>query len=62
MMGFNRLLAGAALLLSTPVLADTVVVSAARMIAIASDPTSDVRLLERVPVVIKGGVPVKDAR
>ena len=31
------------------------------MIAVAGDPTRDVRLLERVPVVIKGGVPVKGA-
>lgn len=32
------------------------------MIAVAGDPTADVRLLEHVPVVIKGGVLVKDAR
>ena len=32
------------------------------IIAVAGDPTSDVRLLEHVPVVIKGGVLVKDAR
>lgn len=32
------------------------------LIAVAGDPTSDVSLLERVPVVIKGGVLVKDAR
>jgi hypothetical protein len=62
MTGFNRLLAGAALLLATPVLADTVAVSAARMIVIAGESTGDVRLLERVPVVITGGVLVKAAR
>jgi imidazolonepropionase-like amidohydrolase len=32
------------------------------LIAVTGDPTVDVRLLERVPVVIKGGVLVKDAR
>jgi imidazolonepropionase-like amidohydrolase len=32
------------------------------MIAVVGDPTVDVRLLEAVPVVIKGGVLVKDAR
>lgn len=34
----------------------------ADMIAVAGDPTTNVRLLESVPVVIKGGVIVKDAR
>ncbi|MGO1072362.1 Xaa-Pro dipeptidase [Lysobacter sp. CA199] len=32
------------------------------LIAVAGDPTQDVRLLESVPVVIKGGEVVKDAR
>lgn len=32
------------------------------MIAVDGDPTADVTLLERIPVVIKGGVLVKDAR
>ena len=32
------------------------------MIAVKGDPTTDVHLLEAVPVVIKGGVVVKDAR
>ena len=32
------------------------------IIAVKGDPTADVRLLETVPVVIKGGVLVKDAR
>jgi imidazolonepropionase-like amidohydrolase len=34
----------------------------ADLIAVPGDPTADVRLLENVPVVIKGGVLVKDAR
>jgi imidazolonepropionase-like amidohydrolase len=34
----------------------------ADFIAVAGDPTTDVRLLEAVPVVIKGGELVKDAR
>ena len=32
------------------------------MIAVAGDPLGDVTLLQQVPVVIKGGVVVKDAR
>ncbi|MGO4777983.1 amidohydrolase family protein, partial [Lysobacter sp. 2RAB21] len=32
------------------------------LIAVAGDPTADVKLLESVPVVIKGGEVVKDAR
>jgi hypothetical protein len=62
MTGVNCLLAGTALLLAMPVLADTVAVSAARMIVIAGESIGDVRLLERVPVVITGAVPVKAAR
>ena len=34
----------------------------ADLIAVAGDPTQDVTLLERVPVVIKGGVVEKDER
>jgi imidazolonepropionase-like amidohydrolase len=34
----------------------------ADMIAVSGDPTRDVRLLEKVDVVVKGGVVVKDAR
>ena len=34
----------------------------ADMIAVSGDPTADVRVLESVPVVIKGGEVVKDAR
>jgi imidazolonepropionase-like amidohydrolase len=32
------------------------------MIAVRGDPLAEVRVLETVPVVIKGGVVVKDAR
>jgi imidazolonepropionase-like amidohydrolase len=32
------------------------------LIAVAGDPTRDVRLLESVPVVVKGGEVVKDQR
>ena len=34
----------------------------AEMVAVAGDPTQDVSLLEKIPVVIKGGALVKDAR
>jgi imidazolonepropionase-like amidohydrolase len=34
----------------------------ADLVAVSGDPTSDVRLLEAIPVVIKGGVLEKDAR
>ena len=34
----------------------------AEMVAVAGDPTQDVSLLENIPVVIKGGALVKDAR
>ena len=34
----------------------------ADLIAVRGDPLADVRVLEQVPVVIKGGVVVKDAR
>jgi len=34
----------------------------ADLIAVAGDPLADVRVLERVPVVVKAGVVTKDAR
>jgi hypothetical protein len=32
------------------------------MIAVAGDPLGDIKLLQAIPVVIKGGVVVKDGR
>ena len=34
----------------------------ADIVAVSGDPTADVTLLESIPVVIKGGVVVKDSR
>jgi imidazolonepropionase-like amidohydrolase len=34
----------------------------ADLVAVVGDPTQDVTLLEQIPVVIKGGEVVKDAR
>ena len=34
----------------------------ADFVAVKGDPTTDVRLLEAIPVVVKGGEVVKDAR